>query len=250
MKRPQWDRRKGRPEPIAALNRIPELENGEPLVDLREACPSIVIYRPSVIPYLRETVALKLEAAARTLPADFKLGVIDAWRPFHRQQNIYNWMWKNAEEAFPDLPYAQMRRRVCRWVAPTDQKAPPGHCTGAAVDIFPIDLQGEEIDICSPYTRFLAAPTYTLGLSDDAHRARHAMVDAMLAQGFSNCRDEYWHYSYGDAGWAVRLDQPECFYGRIDLEPELYEENEKDWWERIKGRSNPFLEGDSTSVRG
>lgn len=250
MRRPKWDRTKGRPEPIAALNRIPETENHDPLVDLREACPSVIIYRPSVIPYLRKRVAEMLEAAAQTMPDEFKIGVIDAWRPFHRQQNIYNWMWQNSIEAFPDISHAQRRRTVCRWVAPTDQKAPPGHCTGAAVDIFLLTPSGEEVDVCAPFSRFLAAPTHTMGLSPESHHARMTMYEAMMAQGFSNCRDEYWHYSYGDAGWAVRMDEPECFYGKVELDPSLYEENERDWWARLKTRTNPFLEADSTSVRG
>lgn len=88
-----WDRSKGRPEPIRALNRVKELENHEPLVDLREACPRVIIARPSVIPYLRQTVAEKLHAASLALPTDYRLGVVDAWRPFPRQVLIFERMW-------------------------------------------------------------------------------------------------------------------------------------------------------------
>jgi D-alanyl-D-alanine dipeptidase len=35
----------------------------------------------------------------------------------------------------------------------------------------------------------------------------------MLDVGFSNCRDEYWHYSFGDSAWAVRIGASECPYG-------------------------------------
>jgi D-alanyl-D-alanine dipeptidase len=237
-----WDKSKGRPEPIRALNQIREVENHEPLVDLRTACPTCVIHRGSVIPYLRKSVAEKLETAAKSLPQNVKIAVVDAWRPFDRQVRIWEWMWGCLEEARPDLSYAAKRRMICRFVAPVDQKAPPGHTTGAAVDVWLIDEKGEEIDVTSPFERLAGAPTYVFGLNPDAERNRMMLVEAMLGAGFSNCRDEWWHYSYGDAGWAVRMDLNECFYGRIDQDLELYKAQEREWNIRMLSRENPFLQ--------
>jgi len=148
----KWDRSRGRPEPIRALNRIPELENHEPLVDMREVCPSIRLARDSVIPYARKRVAEMAERAARRLPKGYVLGLAEAWRPFERQQRIYEFMLKSAREAWPDRDFKSLRRTVCRWVAPTDQKAPPGHCTGAALDVWLLDEKGEQVDVWSPIT--------------------------------------------------------------------------------------------------
>lgn len=239
----RWDRSKGSPEPIAALNRIEEIESGEPLVSMIQACPSVKIHRPQVIPYLRQTVCEMLERAAQSLPEGYFLSAIDAWRPFERQRRIYETMTNFAREAFPHLNHSQMRRKVNRWVAPVDQKAPPGHCTGAAVDIFLVDAAGESVDIWSPFTRFTAAPTFSLGLAPESAAARMMMVEAMLAVGFSNCRDEWWHYSFGDAGWAVRTGQPSCVYGLVTLPESEYAEQEALWVEANKLRPNPFLEG-------
>jgi D-alanyl-D-alanine dipeptidase len=51
--------------------------------------------------------------------------------------------------------------------------------------------------------------------------------DAMLNAGFSNCRDEWWHYSYGDAGWAVRTGRSICMFGYVEpAEPEYREADE------------------------
>ncbi|MES1228231.1 MAG: M15 family metallopeptidase, partial [Armatimonadota bacterium] len=219
-----WDRSKGRPEPIQALNRISEHDNGEPLVLLEEVCPSVVILRTSVIPYLRKSVATMLEQAAQKVGPDFKIGVVDAWRPFQRQVRIYEWMWQNLVEAKPDLPYAARRRTICRFVAPIDQKTPPGHTTGGAVDVWLLTPDGETADTTSPFARLDGAPTYVYGLKPEAHANRMRLVEAMLSSGFSNCRDEWWHYSYGDAGWAVRTGLTECFYGRIDMPEEVYAE--------------------------
>lgn len=238
---PSWDRSLGRPEPIAALNRIPERDNGEPLVDLREFAPCAKLARPQVIPYVRKTVAEMVGRAARNVPEGTTLGIVEGWRPIQRQQRIYDFMWESAVEAFPHRDRAALRRTVCRWVAPTDQKAPPGHCTGAAVDVHLLDEEGETIDVWSPHDRHEAARTHVLGLDERAMFYRRALYEAMTREGFSNCRDEWWHYSYGDAGWAVRTEQPTCFYGLVTMEPELYEELERMAEEAIRSRPNPFL---------
>ncbi|MEZ0327631.1 MAG: M15 family metallopeptidase [Fimbriimonas sp.] len=237
----KWDRSKGRPEPIRALNQVIERENDEPLVNIGVFAPSVRLHRPQVIPFVRLTVARMCEEAAHRLPKGYSLGLVEGWRPIERQQRIYDFMWRSAQEAYPHRKEHSLRRTVCRWVAPTDQKAPPGHCTGAAVDVWLLDEAGEPVDVTSPYDRFHAAPTYSLGLSEQAAANRALLVDAMLGVGFSNCRDEWWHYSYGDAGWAVRLGLDECIYGLATLEPELYEELEGLHEESMKERQNPFL---------
>lgn len=241
----RWDRSKGRPEPIRLLNKIIEQDNGEPLVDVRIAAPSLRIARPAVIPYVRETVAAMCERATRDLPEGYHLGLVEGWRPIERQQRIYDFVWKSAEEAFPHRNHAALRRTVCRWVAPTDQKAPPGHCTGAAVDIWPVDDSGEPIDVSAPFDRFKAPSTYAIGLTEEATKNRMILVAAMLDVGFSNCRDEWWHYSYGDAGWAVRTGMDECVYGLVPLAPELYSEQEELWLEAAKTRQSPFASSPS-----
>ncbi len=237
----KWDRTKGRPEPIEALNRIREVENGEPLVDIREWAPSVRLLRPQVIPYVRKSVAEMCERSAQQLPRGIHLGLVEGWRPIERQQRIYDFMWEAAVAAYPERSHASLRRTVCRWVAPTDQKAPPGHCTGAAVDVWLVDDGNEVIDVTSPYDRFHAAPTYALGLSEAAQSNREMLVEAMLSVGFSNCRDEWWHYSFGDAGWAVRLGKGECFYGLARLNSPLLEEYERLHVESMRERQNPFL---------
>jgi zinc D-Ala-D-Ala dipeptidase len=238
----KWDRTQGRPEPIRLLNSIRETENHEPLVRLSIHCPNVVIDKPQVIPYLRESVAKKLHTASLGLPPGIRLYVIDAWRPMSRQQRIYDFVWQCALETFPERPTPALRRTVCRWVAPTDQPAPPGHCTGAAVDVWLVDEDGEILDVCSPYDRFGAAPTYSIGLGEEAQKNRELLVTTMLNAGFSNCRDEWWHYSYGDAGWAVRAGLQDCFYGIAHLPEELYATQELLSIESFKTRPNPFVD--------
>src|SRR5204862_7987909 len=129
--------------------------------------------------------------------------------------------------------------------------APPGHCTGGAIDVWLVDENNEQIDVWSPYKeRFHAAPTYTLGLTEEALKNRMMLVETMLAEGFSNCRDEWWHYSFGDAGWAVRAGATECFYGVAHLDSKHYELQEAASLEAMKSRTNPFLPTKKSARKG
>lgn len=224
------------------MERVREEESGEPLVALAEYAPSVRLARPQLIPWARRSVAEMVEQAAQSLPPGIVLEVTDAWRPLSRQRMIHEWMSRCALEVFPHLSHAALRRKVNRWVAPYDSKAPPGHCTGGALDVILVNVEGEPLDMSSPYTRFQAAPTYSLGLSDTARRNREMLVSAMLGAGFSNCRDEWWHYSYGDAGWAVRTGATACMYGLTELPEELYQEQQEAWLRALAERTNPFLE--------
>ncbi len=239
----KWDRSKGRPEPIAALNRVKERDNGERLVDLRKIAPKVKIFREATIPYVRESVAQMMKEAAAWLPRGFYLSLTEGWRPLERQRLIYEFMTKSLLEVKPGLDYRTLRRTLNRWVAPVDQKAPPGHCTGAAVDVYLVDKDNKPYDVTSPFTRFASGPTYVFGLTPEAQKNRMLLVETMLGVGFSNCRDEWWHYSYGDAAWAVRTGRKTCNYGLIDLPEALYKEQQRLWVIERKKRKNPFRDG-------
>jgi hypothetical protein len=44
---------------------------------------------------------------------------------------------------------------------------------------------------------------------------RDLIIGALLGVGFSNCRDEWWHWSYGDSAWSVRTGCAVAVYGLI-----------------------------------
>lgn len=204
--------RSGTPEPIAALNRVPLVECGEPLVDLRVFCPGVRIAR-RCLPYLRRTAAEMLNQAQDTLPPGYRFWVTTALRTLEMQQSLYDRYLSELRERHPDWSYATLRRATNRFFAPVDQKAPPGHCTGGAVDVRLISPGGRPLDLISPYEGWAGAPTWIEALTPAARRNRMLLVEAMLGAGFSNCRDEYWHYSFGDAAWAVRTGAASCIYG-------------------------------------
>lgn len=221
--------KQGAPEPIAALNRVRVVPQADqlPMVDIREACPGIRLSRETVVPYLRPTVARMVAKAMEALPDNVFLSVGEAWRPLCRQIRIYDRYFNQLRENHPNWTSATLRRQTNRYFAPYNQKAPPGHCTGGAVDVALVNALGEPLDLTSPFERWAAAATFQEGLTQHAQHNRMVMVEAMLGAGFSNCRDEFWHYSYGDAAWAVRTGATVCFYDLVELPEELWIEQER-----------------------
>lgn len=219
---PLTDARRPSPsEPVSALRRVPITENGEPMVDFLAHCPGLLLDRPRFryarTTFLRESVAAMLCRADSVLyPQGMRLAIVEGWRPLHIQSRMYRASWNWWKERHPDWSDATLKRTVNRFTAPVgDARVPPPHTTGGAVDLMLADTKGVLRDHCSPYAPFdprsyaLGAP----GLSDDARRTRDLLTTALTLAGLTCYPSEYWHWSYGDQGWAYRGGHPFALYG-------------------------------------
>jgi D-alanyl-D-alanine dipeptidase len=130
--------------------------------------------------------------------------------------------YKDLQEKHPTWPKSVLRREANKfWHPPDVPKAPPGHCTGGAVDVGLLDAEGNAMDVTSVSREGAdAQPTYALYLTPEAKANRSLLITAMSGANFSNCYDEWWHWSYGDCAWAVRLGYPEALYGWVREYPE------------------------------
>lgn len=220
-------------EPVTELRRIPIRENGEPLVDFLELGPELRLDRPR-FHYRRETM-LRRSAAERLVRANerllaqgLRLHVVEGWRAPFIQARMYRATWRRFEEKHPEWSHHRLTRVVNRFTAPMNHRVPPPHTTGGAMDLALYTLDGEALDLNSPYEIFdhhgfpLAAP----GVSDEVRRNRDTMAGALAAEGITNYPSEYWHYSYGDQGWAYRDGHEAALYGPI--EPLGWEPNPRD----------------------
>jgi D-alanyl-D-alanine dipeptidase len=217
----------GAAEPIAALNRVRLDESGEPLVDLRNVIPDLPILKATAVPWVREGVARRLIHAIQELKP-YGIGLREGWRSLDRQKFIYDRYFDTLNDR---LPFATRRRLANRFFAPYDQKAPPGHSTGGAIDVWLLDATGEAIALDGAGRRFKSAPTFSPRLPENVRRLRLILHDAMAAAGFTNCRDEWWHYSFGDSGWAVRAGESVCIYGAIAPSPEEYRPKDREFFD-------------------
>lgn len=205
----------GSPEPFHRLNRIPIRALDEPLVDLRSVCP-VVLLRPGCLPYLRAPVAQMLNAAQDSLPAGYRFTVSTALRTIDMQARMYWHNYNRLKEEKPHLPTSALRRITNKYFAPPDAKAPPGHTTGGAVDVGLVGPDFRARDMVAPTKGWEAAYTWSDRIGPEAKFHRMMIIQALSDAGFSNCRDEWWHWSYGDNAWSVRTGRDHALFGLID----------------------------------
>ncbi|MHB1461046.1 MAG: M15 family metallopeptidase [Armatimonadota bacterium] len=214
-----------RAEPIAALDHVRLVENGEPLVDVAEYCPNIIIHEHCV-PLVRLTVAKMLQQADSALPDGLHLWIKTGLRSLERQRRSWEGHYADLKRRNPQWPEHTLRRQTNKFLAPLDHPAPPGHSTGGAVDVFLMRPDHVIVDMGFDLHNLKSIATTYPHPNPAVCEAREQLFDVMTDAGFSNCRDEFWHYSYGDAGWAVRHGLTECCYGLTDLaklpDAELY----------------------------
>jgi D-alanyl-D-alanine dipeptidase len=198
---------------------VPTIECGEPLVNLRDVCAGLEI--KACPTFARESVARMLNAAQAALPPGRRLRVSTALRTPEQQSQGY---WKHYEalaEKHPEWPRSILRREANKFWHPPDTAAVPGHVTGGAVDVTLLDEQSEPLDMTSAIREGLVTHvTFSRYLTPTARANRELLFAVMSGAGFSNCYDEWWHWSYGDAGWACRLGRPHAIYGQAESIPE------------------------------
>jgi D-alanyl-D-alanine dipeptidase len=211
-------------EPTSVLRRIPICDCGERLVDPLERCPALLWddprwrYRRARL--VRERVAEMLAQASAALPPAVRLAVVEGWRAPQIQRRMYLAAYNRFRGAHPDWSEAHLRRLTNRYSAPMDPRVPPPHTTGGAVDLRLIGEGGIPLDVTSPYDLFdrrsfrLDAP----GLSATALANRALMRACLEPAGLTNYPSEYWHWSFGDPGWAYRGGHPAALYGAIEPE--------------------------------
>jgi len=210
-------------EPVSELRRIKIRENGEPLVDFLELCPDLKLDRPRFT-YRRETM-LRQEAAIRLCRANewlmkkkLRMQVVEGWRAPLIQRRMYGAVWKQFKEKFPEKSDVALRRLVNQFSAPMSDRVPPPHTTGGAMDLALTTMNGHPLDMQSPFGAYDHAcfPLDAPGLSDIARKNRDLLREAMDFGGITNYPMEYWHWSYGDQGWAYRGGHGAALYGPIE----------------------------------
>jgi D-alanyl-D-alanine dipeptidase len=208
-------------ETIDNLDRIPIVECGEPLIRLADACPELLL-RPMgpfgrterKILWSRQSVADRLTAAQLTLGErrpGARLIVVDAWRSPERQVQMHRVARFIFRCRYPTLPAHLIREAANKYVATPDALAPPPHSTGGAVDLRVQGPDGRDLPMGA------ASRTADDRVTGAARKNRALLCAAMEAAGFSNYEEEWWHWSYGDSGWALRSNQPMALYAKIRL---------------------------------
>lgn len=218
------DRRPRIDEPASALRRIPILECGEALAPFIHLSKRLLwveehpVFDYQRVEYARTGLAVRLAAAAETLPDGLCLAIVEAWRPPAIQQAMHRFTRERLRRENPDWSASRLSRQANRFSAQMDEGVPPPHTTGGAVDLQLVAVEGGSLDMNSPYalTDPGAAPMAARGLSREARRNRQLLREALEPAGITNYPAEWWHWSYGDQGWAYRGGLSQAHYGAIE----------------------------------
>ncbi len=128
--------------------------------------------------YLREPVAKRLlKAQAILKQKGYKIKLFDCYRPLSIQQQ----MW----EVYPDRRYV------------ADPAKGSMHNRGGAVDLTLCTLDGEEVEMGSPYDHFgrESHPGYK-NLPAEVLAHRQLLAATMQQVGLQPINSEWWHFSY------------------------------------------------------
>jgi D-alanyl-D-alanine dipeptidase len=208
-------------EPVNQLRHIPIVECGEPLVEFLEVCPELVWLEPRMnytrARFARKSLAEMLCHAARLLPPGVRLGIQECWRPLHIQHRMQISVRARLRKHNPDWSETKLVRTMNKLSAPLHKKVPPPHSTGGAVDLWLVDEAGRRLDHTSPFHPYdpLCYDADASGISEEARRVRAMMRAALEPTGLTNYPSEYWHWSFGDQGWAYRGGHPHALYGSV-----------------------------------
>jgi D-alanyl-D-alanine dipeptidase len=212
-------------ETIHAVNRVPIEDNGERLVDPRDLQARILFAtshprgRFPRTPWVRETVAAMLAAAQASLGSGRRIQIIEGYRSLDVQRALFLNTCEQLRCRHPDWSEEHLRECANAWVAAPDIDAPPPHTTGGAVDLSLVDADGDAVDMTGPMGwNELTAPTDSLAIPDRARENREQLRAALAGAGLTNYPGEWWHWSYGEPGWAVRTGQPRAIYGALEAQ--------------------------------
>ncbi|GIJ77921.1 D-alanyl-D-alanine dipeptidase [Micromonospora phaseoli] len=203
---------------VAAVRGV---DDGEPLVDLR-GVPELRLDDRAADPTgayarLRRGVVDRLLAAQRALPDGLGLLVIEGYRPYQAQLDIFTGYRDELRRGHPDWSPERVYQETTKFVSPVEV-AP--HSTGGAVDLTLCTADGAELDMgtavdATPEASGNACFTAASSIGVAAREHRQILVAALTGAGLVNYPTEWWHWSYGDRYWALLTGAPHTRYGPV-----------------------------------
>ncbi|KIC12120.1 hypothetical protein RA19_02395 [Leisingera sp. ANG-M1] len=169
--------------------------------------------------WVREAVYDRLITAAQSLPPQYRLVVLDGWRPKTVQNSLFEGMRCKLALQHPELPGCELDQRALLYAARAsdDPARPSPHITGGAVDVALADADGRFLNMGSTFDE-ASERSWTAAPVAEGHEARRrCLLDAMLQAGFTNLPSEWWHFDYGNWVWAWYRNKASAIYGPAEI---------------------------------
>jgi D-alanyl-D-alanine dipeptidase len=182
-------------------------------VDLKTFCPGVIVqmnyattdnFTGEVVPGYRAQKALLAKEAAEllanvqkeALSSGLSLKIFDSYRPKKAVQFFIEWAEKR--ESNPELKQLYYPRYTRKEILDNGFIArQSSHSRGSAVDLTLVDLKtGNELDMGTIFDYFdEASHTDSAKVDYEQKKNRQILKSMMESAGFSNFRQEWWHYS-------------------------------------------------------
>jgi len=220
---------------------IPIVDNNEKLIsipseiDLIDPHPYLALGAPYKsrrrIWSLREGVVSRLIRAnnyLQTIHKNYSLIIYDSWRPIEVQSYMFNLAFEseckrrglklqsNDINSYPEIIKVVEKF----WAYPSfDDKCPPPHSTGGAIDLTIVDSSGKLIDMGCEIDNMdsSASPEFYKDLNSKESKIwderRNLLKQVMSKFEFVQHPNEWWHFSYGDQLWAWTNQNKKAIYG-------------------------------------
>ena len=221
---------------------IPIVDNNEKLISIPteinciEPHPYLVLGAPyksrKRIWSLREGVVSRLVRANNYLQAinnDYTLILYDSWRPIEVQSYMFYYAYEseckkrglkiqsNEINSYPEI----IKEVEKFWAYPSsDNKCPPPHSTGGAMDLAIADSSGKLIDMGCEIDNIDASASPEFYKDRNSKESiilddrRNLLKKVMLKYEFVQHPNEWWHFSYGDQLWAWTNQNRKAIYGK------------------------------------
>ncbi len=197
-------------------------EDHSPLISLQDSDFNLIFEKSIQKNYrylVRKGVFEKIGRISKLLDNQGKKLIIrSAWRSFEHQQKLWDQKASYMKEKHPEKTIEEINEIVSKFIAPKKQST---HSTGGAVDALIYDLQtkrvldfgtndGLHIDLnekCYPKHP---------DISEEAKKNRKLLMKLFEDEDFVCDHKEYWHFDYGNIGWAVEKNKEYACYGVLE----------------------------------
>ena len=224
-------------------NKIPIKESGDKLIDIPsyfkfiDPHPYFYLGAPyknkNSIWKLREDVVKRLIKVNDYLSSknnNFYLLLYDSWRPLEVQEFMFKRAFNlECQKLNIDASSSNMQsfpliiQKVEKfWAYPSfDEKSPPPHSTGGALDVSLADKYGNLVEMGSDIDQMddSSKPDFYKNIDKEEaiiwNSRRNLLKEIMSKFGFAQHPNEWWHFSYGDQLWAWKNKKANALYGKI-----------------------------------
>ena len=181
---------------------------------------------------LREEVVNRLVKVNDYLISNssFNLLIYDSWRPLEVQEFMFKRAFllecekSDIDISFENIEsYPSILKKVEKfWAYPSyDNRCPPPHSTGGALDVCLSDKDGNLIKMGSTVDQMdeTSNPDFYANIKNEEaiiwNSRRTLLREIMTKFGFAQHPNEWWHFSYGDQLWAWKNKKENAIYGKI-----------------------------------